>query len=70
MLLLLTFAYFIIAIGFHTLIQDRAGDAYWILVGLLLGPLYLRKGDTPAPTETGPALPVVPSIPAPEMSEG
>ncbi|MDP6824429.1 MAG: hypothetical protein QF554_14170 [Dehalococcoidia bacterium] len=69
MLLLLTLVYFIIAIGFHTLIQDRAGDAYWILVGLLLGPLYLRRGNTPMPTGSDSASPVSRSFPTPESPE-
>ena len=25
-------------IGFHTFIQDRAGDAYWFIVGLIISP--------------------------------
>ena len=38
-LLLLTFIFLVMSIGFHTFIQDRAGDAYWLLAGLMVGPM-------------------------------
>lgn len=38
-LLILTFVFLLMSVAFHTFIQDRAGDAYWLMVGLLLGPL-------------------------------
>jgi hypothetical protein len=48
-LLVLTIIFSIAAIGFHTFIQDRAGDAYWLLVGMVIGPLYhaRRSGLNP-----------------------
>ena len=39
MLLTLTVIFLVMSIGFHTFIQDRAGDAYWLLAGLMVGPL-------------------------------
>ena len=42
-LLILTGAFLVMSIGFHTLIQDRAGDAYWLIVGLVLGPLAFQN---------------------------
>lgn len=53
-LLILTIAFLVMSVGFHTFIQDRAGDAYWLFVGLLLGPLAFRTGSSssiPATTE-------------------
>ena len=43
MLLILTAVFLLMSIAFHTFIQDRAGDAYWLLVGLLLGPIAVRS---------------------------
>jgi len=34
-MLFLTIVFFAAAAGFHTFIQDRVGDAYWLIVGLL-----------------------------------
>ena len=39
--------FLVTAIGFHTLIQDRAGDAYWLIAGLLLGPLAAQGRRRP-----------------------
>ena len=41
-MLILTVVFLAISVGFHTFIQDRAGDAYWLVIGLLLGPLTSR----------------------------
>jgi hypothetical protein len=35
-LLILEVIFFLVSIGFHTFIQDRAGDIFWLLVGLVL----------------------------------
>jgi hypothetical protein len=43
-LTLLTIVFVVISVAFHTLIQDRAGDAYWLLVGLVIGPLAMKTG--------------------------
>ncbi len=43
MMAILTVVFLAAAIGFHTFIQDRAGDAYWIIAGLLLGSLAFRE---------------------------
>lgn len=37
-LALLTLTFLVAAIGFHTFIQDRSGDAYWLLIGAVLSP--------------------------------
>jgi len=37
MMVILTLVFLATAVGFHTFIQDRAGDAYWMIVGLILG---------------------------------
>ena len=42
MMAILSIVFLLAAFGFHSFIQDRAGDAYWLLVGLLLGPLAVR----------------------------
>ena len=47
-LLILTAVFLVVSLGFHTFIQDRAGDVYWLLVGLLLGPLAARSRLTAA----------------------
>ena len=44
---IISVVFLVTAIGFHTLIQDRAGDAYWLIAGLLLGPLAAH-GRRPA----------------------
>jgi len=40
-LIILTIAFLLMSTAFHTFIQDRAGDAYWLLIGLLIGPLSM-----------------------------
>ena len=55
MMLVLTVVFLVAAIGFHTFIQDRAGDAYWMLAGLLLGPLAFNgHGARGSNGEAGP----------------
>jgi len=55
MMLVLTVVFLVAAIGFHTFIQDRAGDAYWMLAGLLLGPLaFTGHGARGSNGEAGP----------------
>ncbi|MHC4887732.1 MAG: hypothetical protein ACYTGH_21845, partial [Planctomycetota bacterium] len=46
-LFLLTLAFGAGSYGFHCLIQDRSGDLFWLLCGLLLGPLAIpcTKGN-------------------------
>jgi len=58
MTLILTVVFLVAAVGFHTFIQDRAGDAYWMIVGLLIGPLAARgntqgKGNSVAAASGG-----------------
>lgn len=57
MMLILTIVFFVAALGFHTFIQDRAGDAYWIIVGILLGPLAAgTRSAEPEHKQTRPAF--------------
>jgi len=42
-MVILSLVFLAAAVGFHTFIQDRAGDAYWMVTGLLIGPLAVRR---------------------------
>ena len=55
MMTVLTVVFLITAIGFHTFIQDRAGDAYWMMVGLLLAPIVSSVNETRTKNLIGPA---------------
>ncbi len=55
MMTVLTIVFLITAIGFHTFIQDRAGDAYWMMVGLLLAPTVSSVNDIRTKALIGPA---------------
>lgn len=46
-LFLLLLVFTVASLGFHTFIQDRAGDVYWLLVGCAIGgvaPLFVGPG--------------------------
>jgi len=45
-MLFLTIVFFAAAVGFHTFIQDRVGDTYWLLVGLLFSAGSINKEHT------------------------
>ena len=42
-MVILTLVFLAGSVAFHTLIQDRAGDAYWLLAGMLIGPLMVHR---------------------------
>ena len=46
-LLILTVVFLIVSVAFHTFIQDRAGDAYWLLAGVVIGPMAMRTHKSP-----------------------
>ncbi|MFH0911558.1 MAG: hypothetical protein V1918_08665 [Planctomycetota bacterium] len=49
-LVFLLVAFLAAAVGFHTLIQDRAGDAYWLITGLVL--MRHLRGERAAPARS------------------
>ena len=52
-LLVLTVIFLIAAVAFHTFIQDRAGDAYWLLIGMMIGPLFHARHHAHTTTIAG-----------------
>ena len=50
-LLALTVVFLVVSIAFHTFIQDRAGDAYWLLAGVLIGPIAMHVSTLSSSTE-------------------
>jgi len=45
-MLFLTIVFFVAALAFHSFIQDRVGDAYWLIVGLLFSAGSRNKEHT------------------------